>query len=85
MQIAFEAPFKLVSTAKFLVLYALEREFRTYNQRMLGRFEIRSLLLFFCIEAETADWRFFDWRSRHAGPVDHDFLVSLMRPLLTFP
>jgi hypothetical protein len=81
MQIAFEAPSKLVSTEKFLVPYVLEGEVRAYNQRMLERFEIRSLLLFFCVEAGKADWRFFDWRSRHTGPVDHELLVSLMKPL----
>ena len=81
MQIAFEAPSKLVSTEKFLVPYILEGEVRTYNQRMLERFEIRTLLLFFCVEAGSADWRFFDWRSRHTGPVDHELLVSLMKPL----
>ena len=81
MQIAFEAPSNLVFTEKFLVPYILEGEVRTYNQRMLERFEIRTLLLFFCVEAETADWRFFDWRSRHTGPVDHELLVSLMKPL----
>jgi hypothetical protein len=81
MQIAFEAPSKLVSTEKFLVPYVLEGEVRAYNQRMLERVEIRSLLLFFCVEAGKADWRFFDWRSRHTGPVDHELLVSLMKPL----
>jgi hypothetical protein len=81
MQIVFEAPSNLVSTEKFLVPYILEGEVRTYNQRMLERLEIRSLLLFFCVEAETAGWRFFDWRSRHTGPVDQALLASLMKPL----
>jgi hypothetical protein len=81
MQIAFAAPSKLVSTEKFLVPYVLEGEVRTYNQRMLERFEIRSLLLFFCVEVGKADWRFFDWRSRQIGPVDRELLVSLMKPL----
>jgi hypothetical protein len=81
MQIAFKAPSKLVSTEKFVVPYVLEGEVRTYNQRMLERFEIRSLLLFFCVEAGTAQWRFFNWRSRHTGAIDHGLLVSLMKPL----
>ena len=54
---------------------------KKFGQRMLERFEIRSLLLFFCVEAGAAQWRFFDWRSRHTGPVDHGLLVSLMKPL----
>jgi hypothetical protein len=48
---------------------------------MLERFDIRTLPLFFCVESGTAHWRFFDWRNRHTGPVDHALLVSLMKPL----
>jgi hypothetical protein len=81
MQITFKAPSNLVSTEKFVVPYVLEGEVRTYNQRMLERFEIRSLLLFFCVEAGTAHWRFFNWRSRHTGAIDHGLLVSLMKAL----
>jgi hypothetical protein len=81
MQIAFEATHQLVSTEKFLVPYVLEGEVRNYNQRMLERSEIRSQLLFYCVEEGTAGWRFFDWRSRHTGPVDQELLVSLMEPL----
>jgi hypothetical protein len=81
MQIAFEAPTQLFSTEKFLVPYILEGEIRTYNQKMLERFEIRSRLLFFCVQEGTVGWRFFDWRTRHAGPVNLDLLVGLMEPL----
>jgi hypothetical protein len=81
LQIAFEATSQQVSTEKFPIPYVLEGEVRTYNQRMLDRFEIRSRLLFFCVEEGTAGWRFFDWRSRHTGPVDRELLVSLMEPL----
>ena len=48
---------------------------------MLERSEIRSLLLFVCVEEGTAGWRFFDWRTRHTGSVDRELLVSLMEPL----
>jgi hypothetical protein len=78
VQIAFEAPSTLVSTEKFLVPYVLEGEVRAYNQKMLERFEIRTLLLFFCVEAGAANWRWFDWRTRHVGPFDRELLASLM-------
>jgi hypothetical protein len=81
MHIVFEAPAKLVSTDKFLVPYVLEGEVRAFNQRMLERFEIRSRLLFYCVDQGTAGWRFYDWRTLHTGPVDRDLLVSLMQPL----
>lgn len=81
MQIAFEAPPKLVSTEKFLVPYVLEGEVRAYNQKMLERLEIRSQLLFFCVELGAANWRFFDWRTRRTGPLGRDLLAGLMEPL----
>jgi hypothetical protein len=81
MQLAFEAPSQLFSIEKFLVPYVLEGELRTYNQKMLERFEIRSLLLFFCVDGGSAGWRFFDWRTRHTGPVDRDLLVNLLERL----
>jgi len=81
MQVAFESTGELFSTEKFLVPYILEGEIRTYNQEMLERFEIRSRLVFFCVSELTPGWRFFDWRTRHTGPVDGDLLVSLMEPL----
>ena len=81
LQIAFEAPAQLVCTEKFLVPYVLEGEVRTYNQQMLERFEVRSLLIFYCVEKETTTWRWFDWRTRHTGPVDRELLAGLMEPL----
>ena len=78
MQIAFEATPKAVSTEKFLVPYVLEGELRTYNQRMLERFEIRSQMIFYCLEGDKAIWRFFDWRSRQTGPVNLELLLTLM-------
>jgi hypothetical protein len=78
MQITFGATPQLVSTEKFLIPYILEGELRTYNQRMLERFEIRSQPLFFCLQEDNAGWRFFDWRTSRTGPVDSELLVNLM-------
>src|SRR5450755_2605102 len=78
MQITFQAPAKLFSTDKFLIPYILEGEVRTYNQKMLERFEIRSQLLFYCLHEDQAVWRFFDWRTRGTGLVDRQLLVNLM-------
>jgi hypothetical protein len=81
LQIAFEAPPQTVSTAKFRIPYVLEGEVRAYNQKMLERFEIRSRAIFFCVEKETAVWRFYDWRTLHTGPVGVELFVDLMQPL----
>jgi len=81
IQFAFEATREPFSTEKFLVPYVLEGEIRSYNQKMLERFEIRSQLLFYCVAEKNAGWRFFDWRTRHTGPVDRELLAKLMEPL----
>jgi hypothetical protein len=78
MQIAFQATAKLFSTEKFSDPYILEGEVRTYNQQMLEHFEVRSQLLFFCLNGHSAVWRFSDWRDGHTATVDCDLLVSLM-------
>lgn len=78
MQITFAATAQLFSTQKFLVPYVLEGEVRTFNQRMLERFEIRSLALFFCLDQDNATWRFFDWRTKRTGPVGAELFVDLM-------
>src|SRR5690242_16895564 len=57
MQIAFLAPPQLVSTDKFAIPYVLEGELRTYNQEMLERFEVRSRLIFLCVEQYGAVWK----------------------------
>ena len=53
---------------------------RTYNQTMLEHFEIRSQLLFFCLNLNenTAAWRFYDWRDRRTAVVDRDLLAGLL-------
>jgi len=81
MQIAFEAPPQLVSTEKFLMPYVLEGEVRTDNQAMLERFDVRSQMIFLCVQGENAAWRFFDWRTRATGPLSGETLVKLIEPL----
>jgi hypothetical protein len=81
MQLAFQAPRELVSTEKFLVPYVLEGEIRSYNQQMLERFEIRTQLLFYCVENGAAQWRYSDLRNFHTGLLTRDVLAGLMERL----
>jgi hypothetical protein len=81
MQITFAVPRQEVSTEKFSIPYILEGEIRAYNQEMLRRFEIRSRMIFFCIEQQIGTWRFFDWRTRSTGRIDIELLASLLGPL----
>ncbi len=81
MQITFQSTPQLFSTEKFRIPYILEGELRAYNQQMLDHFEIRTDMLFFCVEEDTASWRYFDWRRPRSAPVDHDLLAGLMERL----
>ena len=81
MQIAFQATPQTFSTEKYLIPYILEGEIRAYNQRMLEHFEIRSQALFYCVDKETAFWRFYDWRNPRNLPVDPELLAGLMQRL----
>ena len=81
MQITFQSPPGLYSTDKFLVPYVLEGEVRTFNQKMLERFEVRSQGLFYCVNEEGAIWRFYDWRGPRSVPLSRDLLVTLMERL----
>jgi hypothetical protein len=81
VQITFAAGSQFLSTEKFRVPYVLEGEVRAYSQKMLERFEIVSLSLFYCVEEETSGWRFYDWRTLRTGPVNQDLLVNLMETL----
>src|SRR5215471_6681698 len=58
LQIAFQSPASLVSTEKFLIPYVLEGEVRAYNQQMLEHLQMRTRLLFYCVEQDRAVWRY---------------------------
>jgi hypothetical protein len=81
VHIAFQTPREMLSTEKFLIPYVLEGEVRAFNQEMLDRFEIRSQMLFYCLEENRASWRFFDWRTRHTGVFGEEFLLGVMESL----
>jgi len=81
IHIAFHAPRERVSSEKFLIPYVLEGEMRAFNQKMLERFEVRTRLLFYCLEEDRACWRFFDWRTRHTGLFGEELLLNLMESL----
>jgi len=81
VQIAFQAPAGLSSTEKFPIPYVLEGELRTFNQKMLEHFDVRSRLIFFCVENDRALWRHYDWRTRATGPLSGEVLAGLLQPL----
>ena len=80
IQIAFEAT--PVSTEKFRIPYILEGEVRAFNQEMLERTQIRSQALFFCVEENRNNWRYFEWLHGRTGAFGRDQLVSLLERLV---
>ena len=82
IQIAFEATPAISSTEKFRIPYVLEGEVRVYNQEMLERTQIRSQALFFCIEENRNNWRYFEWLHGRTGVFDRDQLMSLLERLI---
>jgi len=81
MLLAFHAPREPVATEKFRIPYVLEGEIRTFNQQMLQRFEVRTQLLFYCVENGEAHWRYSDFRTLRTGLLTHEFLAELMEKL----
>jgi len=81
MQITFTGVPGRVSTDKFLVPYMLDGEIRSFNQRMLERFEVRTLSIFYCLEDARVTWRFYEWRTLRTGPVTRELLASEMERL----
>jgi hypothetical protein len=82
LQIGFEATEALVSTENFRVPHILEGAVRCFNQELLDRSTIEEQLLFFCLEKNRSNWRFFNARTYHTGVFDQEYLISLMEQLV---
>lgn len=82
LQIGFRITPELVSTEEFRIPYTLEGAIRCFNQQLLEQNLILEHLLFYCLEKDRDFWRFFDERTYRSGPVDEDYLASLMEQLV---
>jgi len=78
LQIEFQATEQILSTENFRVPYTLEGVVRCFNQRLLDQNLVEEQLLFYCVEKDSGHWRFFDARTYRSGPLDQDYLVSVM-------
>jgi hypothetical protein len=81
LQIEFESPHQLYSTEHFRQPYILQGSVRAFNQELLEHDVIEEQLLFFCVQKKN-HWRFFDARTYRSGPLDEDYLISLMERLV---
>jgi len=82
LQIRFEATPELTSTEDFRVPYILSGAVRCFNQQLLERDLIEEQLLFYTLEKSRNLWRFFDVRTYRSGPVDAEYLISLLEQLV---
>jgi hypothetical protein len=78
LQIEFAAAPDLVSTEDFRIPYTLAGAVRAFNQRLLENYVIEEQLIYYTLEKEKKWWRYFDPRTHRTGPVDEEYLLSLM-------
>ena len=82
LQIAFEATAELSSSEDFRIPYTLSGSIRAFNQELLEKHLIEEQLIFYTLEREKGLWRFFDARTYRSGPLDEEYLISLMEQLV---
>jgi hypothetical protein len=82
LQIEYDHTPELVSTEEFRVPYTLAGSVRAFNQELLEKDLIEEQLIFFTLEKHRRMWRFFDPRTYRSGPLDRDYLISLMEQLI---
>jgi hypothetical protein len=82
LHIAFEASPEFVCTEDFRIPYTLEGSVRAFNQELLEKDIIEEQLIFYTVEKQKNMWRFFDPRTYRSGPLDQDYLISVMEQLI---
>ena len=82
LQVEFEVTPELVSTEDFRVPYTLQGFVRGFNQELLEKELIEEQLIFYTLEKPGPIWRFFDVRTHRSGPLDQEYLISLLERLV---
>jgi hypothetical protein len=82
LQVSFVATPELISTEDFRVPYTLEGSIRAFNQELLDKDLIEEQLVFYTLEKEKKMWRFFDARTYRSGPLDQEYLISVMEQII---
>jgi hypothetical protein len=82
LQIEYEPTPALISTEEFRVPYTLAGSVRAFNQQLLEQDLIEEQLIFFTMEPHRRMWRFFDPRTYRSGPLDQEYLVTVMEQLI---
>jgi hypothetical protein len=82
IQFLFQGTEPLLTTENLRTPYTLEGSVRWFNQDMLERDEVKDHRLFCCIDRSRSEWRFYDPRTHRSGPVDDEYLASLLEQLV---
>ena len=88
--IALEPPPALVSTENFRKPYIFQGEVRFFNQELLDEARVEEHGLYFCPGEGSKDgsgrrqgaWLFWNGRNYKSGPVDEEYLASLLEQLM---
>lgn len=82
LQIEFSATEELSSTEEFRRAYILSGTVRSFNQDFLIRDHVDEKNIFYCPEADSGRWHYFDSRTYGAGTLTPEFLAEEMARLI---
>ena len=82
LQIEYSITPELFSTEDFRIPYTLQGFVRAFNQELLEKDLIEEQLIFYTVEKHKTMWRFFDARTYRSGPLDENYLASLMEQII---
>lgn len=82
LQFEFKATDETVSTEEFRIPYTIEGSVRSFNQMLLEQHMIREHWLFYCLEGNRRQWRYFDERTYRSGPLGTEYLAEAIEELL---
>jgi len=82
LRVEFEATPELISTEDFRIPYTLQGFVRAFNQALLEKDLIEEHCIFYTVEKNQRQWRFFDARTYRSGPFNQEYLIGVIEQLL---
>ena len=82
LRVEFEATPELVSTEDFRIPYTLQGFVRAFNQALLEKDLIEEQCIFYTVERDRKQWRYFDARTYRSGAFNQEYLISVLEQLI---
>jgi hypothetical protein len=82
LQLEFTATDDLYEADDFRRPYVLRGSVRSFNQDLLDHNGVDEQMIFYCPDADSARWYFFDGRTYRTGLLSEDYLAAGMERLL---